>query len=89
MMRRMTLPPRRSASGTARPPPTAPWPRWVESPTRGGVAAGVLFVLPGAAVMMVLSAIYALYGAVPVIAALSFGLKCAVLVVEALPRVAH
>ncbi|GGG18077.1 chromate transporter [Caldovatus sediminis] len=64
---------------------------WLMHGVRGGVAAGVLFVLPGAAVMMALSAIYALYGAVPAIAALFFGLKCAVLVlvVEALLRVAR
>ncbi|MBW8268034.1 chromate efflux transporter [Caldovatus aquaticus] len=64
---------------------------WLLHGVKGGVAAGVLFVLPGAAVMMALSAIYALYGEVPLIAALFFGLKCAVLVlvVEALLRVAR
>jgi chromate transporter len=57
---------------------------------RGGVAAGLLFILPGALVMLVLSLIYALLGNVPVIAAIFLGLKCAVLVlvVEALLRVA-
>ena len=63
---------------------------WLLHGVSGGLAAGVLFVLPGALVMLVLSAVYALAGNVPVIAALFFGLKCAVLVVvvEALIRVA-
>jgi len=62
---------------------------WLMHGARGGVVAGGLFVIPGAIVMMVLSAIYALYGTVPLIAAVFFGLKCAVLVmvVEALMRV--
>jgi chromate transporter len=57
---------------------------------KGGLIAGTLFVLPGALVMLALSLIYALFGAVPVISAIFFGLKCAVLVlvVEALLRVA-
>ncbi|WP_144182576.1 chromate efflux transporter [Elioraea rosea] len=64
---------------------------WLLHGVKGGFAAGLLFVLPGAAVMLVLSAIYAVAGGVPVIAALFFGLKCAVLVVvvEALLRVAR
>ena len=50
---------------------------------------GMLFVVPGALVMLALSLIYATLGEVPVIAALFFGLKCAVLVlvVEALLRI--
>jgi chromate transporter len=58
---------------------------------RGGVAAGLLFVVPGAAVLLALSLVYALLGGVPLIAGLFFGLKCAVvvLVVEALLRVAR
>jgi len=63
---------------------------WLMHGVRGGVAAGLLFVLPGALVMLALSVIYATLGAVPAIAALFYGLKCAVLVlvVEALLRVA-
>ncbi|MBR0680675.1 chromate efflux transporter [Roseomonas eburnea] len=63
---------------------------WLMHGVKGGVAAGVLFVLPGAVVMLALSLIYATLGEVPVVAALFFGLKCAVLVlvVEALLRVA-
>ncbi|NMJ40025.1 chromate efflux transporter [Roseomonas sp. JC162] len=63
---------------------------WLMHGVKGGIAAGVLFVLPGAAVMLALSMIYATLGEVPIVAALFFGLKCAVLVlvVEALLRVA-
>jgi chromate transporter len=64
---------------------------WLMHGVRGGLAAGLLFILPGALVMLVLSAVYALAGDVPFVAALFFGLKCAVLVVviEALLRVAR
>ncbi|WP_090664038.1 chromate efflux transporter [Belnapia rosea] len=64
---------------------------WLMHGVRGGVAAGLLFILPGALVMLALSAIYVGFGEVPLIAALFFGLKCAVLVivVEALLRVAR
>ncbi|MCB4822464.1 chromate efflux transporter [Roseicella aerolata] len=63
---------------------------WLLHGVKGGVAAGVLFILPGALVMLALSAIYAAFGGVPLVDALFFGLKCAVLVlvVEALLRVA-
>lgn len=63
---------------------------WLMHGVKGGIAAGVLFVLPGAAVMLALSILYATLGAVPIVAALFFGLKCAVLVlvIEALLRVA-
>ena len=56
---------------------------------KGGLAAGLLFVLPGAAVVLALSMIYAAYGNVPVIEAIFFGIKAAVLVivVEALLRI--
>lgn len=62
---------------------------WLMHGVRGGLAAGILFVLPGAAVMLVLSLIYAVWGAVPLVAALFLGLKCAVLVlvIDALIRV--
>jgi chromate transporter len=62
---------------------------WMMHGVKGGVAAGVIFVLPGAVVMLALSLIYALAGQVPVIDALFFGLKSAVLVlvVEALLRI--
>ncbi|MGE0004715.1 MAG: chromate transporter [Parvibaculaceae bacterium] len=55
------------------------------------MAAGTLFVLPGALVVLVLSMIYAAFGEVALVAALFFGIKAAVLaiVVEALLRVAR
>jgi chromate transporter len=64
---------------------------WLMHGVRGGLAAGLLFILPGALVMLALSAIYVAFGEVPLVAALFFGLKCAVLVlvVEALLRVAR
>lgn len=64
---------------------------WLMHGVRGGLAAGILFVLPGALVMLALSIVYATLGEVPVVAALFFGLKAAVLVlvVEALLRVAR
>ncbi|MEQ1647569.1 MAG: chromate efflux transporter [Hyphomicrobiaceae bacterium] len=57
---------------------------------KGGLAAGLMFVLPGAFVVLALSAIYAGYGQLPVIEAVFFGVKAAVLVivVEALLRIA-
>lgn len=62
---------------------------WLLHGTRGGLAAGLLFVLPGALVMSALALGYAAYGAIPLVAALFFGVKAAVLalVVEALLRV--
>jgi chromate transporter len=62
---------------------------WLMHRTAGGIMAGSLFVLPGAVSMMALSYIYAAYGSVPVVVALFFGLKAAVLaiVVEAVVRI--
>lgn len=54
---------------------------WLLHGTRGGLAAGTLFVLPGFFVILALAAAYALYGAVPFVAGLFFGLKAAVLAV--------
>ena len=54
---------------------------WLMHRWPGGIAAGGLFVLPGIVALMALSWIYALYGQVPVIAALFFGLKAAVLAI--------
>jgi len=64
---------------------------WLMHGVKGGLAAGLLFILPGVAVMLALSLIFATLGSVPIVAALFFGLKCAVLVlvVEALIRVAR
>ncbi|MCP4319848.1 MAG: chromate efflux transporter [Hyphomicrobiales bacterium] len=56
----------------------------------GGLIAGLLFVLPGAAIMLALAIIYAYLGDVPLVSALFLGIKAAVLVIviEALLRVA-
>jgi chromate transporter len=64
---------------------------WLLHGVRGGVTAGILFILPGMAVMLGLSILYATLGEAPAVAALFFGLKCAVLVlvIEALLRVAR
>ena len=61
---------------------------WLMHRTLGGIIAGGLFILPGIVSIMALSYIYALWGNVPVVTALFFGLKAAVLVivVEAHPR---
>ncbi len=63
---------------------------WLLHGVRGGIAAGLLFVLPGALFMFVVSVLYALYGRLPAVEALFFGLKAAVLAVvaEAVLRVA-
>src|SRR3954453_45223 len=62
---------------------------WLMHKTRGGLAAGVLFVVPGVIALMVLSWIYVLWGNVSFVAGLFFGLKAAVLavVIEAVLRV--
>ena len=64
---------------------------WLLHGTPGGLVAGVLFVLPGALVILALSVLYATYGTVAWVAALFYGLKPAVLaiVVEALMRIGH
>src|SRR5215211_5096298 len=62
---------------------------WLMHRTVGGIMAGSLFVLPGVVSMMALSYIYAAYGNVPLVVALFFGLKAAVLaiVLEAVVRI--
>jgi chromate transporter len=62
---------------------------WLLHGVRGGLAAGILFVLPGAFVMLGLSMLYAFGRGVPVIDGALFGIKAAVLVivVEALIRI--
>lgn len=64
---------------------------WMLHRTAGGLVAGVLFVLPGALVILVLSTVYAGFQKVPLVQALFFGIKAAVLavVVEALLRIAR
>jgi chromate transporter len=62
---------------------------WLMHRTRGGLVAGGLFILPGIVAIMGLSYAYAGWGHLPVIAALFFGLKAAVLaiVLEAVVRI--
>jgi chromate transporter len=62
---------------------------WLLHGVRGGLAAGILFVIPGALVMLGLSLLYALGRGVPLIDGALFGIKAAVLVivVEALVRI--
>src|SRR4051812_39127912 len=62
---------------------------WLMHRTAGGIMAGGLFIVPGIISIMVLSYIYAGYGNVPLIAAVFFGLKAAVLaiVLEAVFRI--
>jgi len=56
---------------------------WLMHRTRGGVVAGVLFVLPGLVTITGLSMIYAQWGRVGAVAAAFFGLKAAVLAIVA------
>jgi chromate transporter len=62
---------------------------WLLHGVRGGLVAGILFVLPGAFVMLGLSLLYALGRGVPLIDGALFGIKAAVLVIviEALLRI--
>jgi chromate transporter len=64
---------------------------WKLHGLKGGLAAGLLFVLPGAAVMLTLSLLYAVFGKLPIVESLFWGIKAAVLVIvlEALLRVAR
>jgi chromate transporter len=54
---------------------------WLMHRWPGAIVAGGLFVVPGIIAIMALSWIYALYGQVPFVAALFFGLKAAVLAI--------
>ncbi|MEO6299281.1 MAG: chromate efflux transporter [Paracoccaceae bacterium] len=67
----------------------ATWMGWKLKGTPGGLIAGLLFVLPGAVVVLALSMIHAAFGQIPVIAALFTGVQAAVVavVIEALLRV--
>ena len=62
---------------------------WLLHGTRGGLAAGILFVLPGALVMLGVSLLYVLGRGISVVDGALFGIKAAVLVivVEALIRI--
>lgn len=64
---------------------------WLMHGVRGGIAAGLMFVLPGALVMLGLSILYVLYADVPLVEDLFFGIKAAVLaiVIEAILRISR
>jgi chromate transporter len=64
---------------------------WLMHSVRGGLVAGVLFVLPGFLVLLALSIAYVTLGDVTVVQGMLFGLKAAVLaiVAEALVRVSR
>lgn len=62
---------------------------WRMHGTIGGLIAGLLFVIPGAIIMLALAGLYAAFGSVPFVDALFLGIKAAVIVIviEALLRV--
>jgi chromate transporter len=62
---------------------------WLMHRTLGGVIAGLLFVVPGALVMLGLSILYVTWHGAPLVEAVFFGVKAAVLavVVEAVIRI--
>ena len=62
---------------------------WLMHGVRGGLAAGILFVLPGAAVMLALSLLYAYGRGIGIVDGALYGIKAAVLVIviEALIRI--
>ena len=69
----------------------ATWAGWRLHGTRGGVIAGLLFVMPGALVVLALSMAYAAFGEVPLVQAAFVGIQAAVIaiVIEALIRVSR
>jgi chromate transporter len=62
---------------------------WRLHGTIGGLIAGLMFVLPGAAIMLVLATLYVTMGQLPLVESLFLGVKAAVIVIviEALIRV--
>src|SRR3712207_4977809 len=62
---------------------------WLLHKTKGGLVAGSLFVLPGFVAILALSFAYALFGRLPAMEGLFFGLKAAVIaiVLQAVVRV--
>ena len=69
----------------------ATWTGWRLKGPWGGLIAGLLFVLPGALVVLFLAALYAEFGQVPVVAGLFSGVQAAVVavVVQAVIRLAR
>jgi chromate transporter len=62
---------------------------WLLHRTRGGIAAGALFVLPSLAILIGLSWVYVAFGQVPLVAGLLYGVKPAVtaIVIQAAQRI--
>lgn len=63
---------------------------WLLHGVKGGLAAGLMFILPGVAVMFALSILYATYADLAFVDAIFFGIKAAVfaIVIDALIRIA-
>ena len=57
---------------------------WRLQGTLGGLLAGLLFVMPGVAVILVLAIIHGAFGDLQLIAAAFYGIKAAVLVVASI-----
>ena len=64
---------------------------WLLHGVRGGLVAGVLFILPGAVAILALSWLYVLFGDVSLVTGLFFGMKAAVLAIvcQAMARIAQ
>ena len=64
---------------------------WRLNGVRGGLIAGLLFIIPGAIIMAGLATIYALYGSVPLVAAIFLGVQATVvaIVMEALLKISR
>jgi len=54
---------------------------WLMHKTRGGIVAGALFVLPSLVILIALSWIYLVYGSLPVVAGILYGIKPAVVAI--------
>src|SRR3954464_4628123 len=57
---------------------------WLLHRTWGGLAAGLLFILPSLGILIALSYLYAAYGSVPAVSAFFFGIKPAIVGIVAL-----
>ena len=64
---------------------------WLLHGVRGGLVAGLLFILPGAVAILALSWLYVLFGDVSIVTGLFFGMKAAVLAIvcQAMARIAQ
>jgi len=69
----------------------AAWSGWRLHGVRGGLIAGLSFILPGAAVVLALAALYGAFGAAPLVQSLFLGIKAAVIIIvlQALRNIAN